>query len=442
MIETIKSILSNIKGIDDWKIIEKSTSSRELFFVRQEMDMNRGKDVTNYSVTVYVDFEENEKKYRGSTTVSIYPTMSVEEIRDNIEEGVFAAGFVKNEYYPIPEQVNSSLTGFSNGKHMEVESNFSKGNISTNLSNLSKVLFKEDKFEKGGINSSELFLNKINTRIINSKGIDVSFSRYTSMLEVVTDWKENNEEIEIYRNIEFTQYDEDFIKNEIKDMLNLSRERAIANPTPDIVDCKILLTGEPVKEFFDYSYTNTNAKMVYDGISTCKVGESVQGKNVNGDVISIELDPNWENSTFSVPYDSDGLLLESVEIISDGTLLRYWGDFRHSHYLNVEPTGNISNLVVKEGSKSVSEMKKVHYMELVSFSDFQMDPLTGDFGGEIRLGWYFDGEVNKPITGGSISGNIKEVENEMYFSSEVQKINNFKGPRTIELHNTSIAGIK
>ena len=355
---------------------------------------------------------------------------------------MFAAGFIKNQYYPIPEQEDSSIKELSSGKHLEVESNFSKGNISTNLSNLSKVLFEEDKFEKGGINSSELFLNKIDTRIMNSKGIDVSFSRYTSMLEVVTDWKEGNEEVEIYRNVEFTQYDEDFIKDEIKDMLNLSRERAVASSTPDIVDCTILLTGEPVKEFFDYYYTNTNAKMVYDGISTCKVGESVQGKNVNGDVISIELDPNLENSTFSVPYDSDGLLLESVEIISDGTLLRYWGDFRHSHYLNVEPTGNISNFVVKEGSKSVSEMKKVPYMELVSFSDFQMDPLTGDFGGEIRLGWYFDGEVTKPITGGSISGNIKEVENEMYFSSEVQKINNFKGPRTIELHNTSIAGIK
>ena len=73
---------------------------------------------------------------------------------------------------------------------------------------------------------------------------------------------------------------------------------------------------------------------------------------------------------------------------------------------------------------------------------FQMDPLTGDFGGEIRLGWYFDGEVTKPITGGSISGNIKEVESEMYLSSETQRSNNFSGPKTIELHNISLAGIK
>ena len=442
MIENIKNILSKINGIDDWRIIENRTSSRELFFVRQEMDMNRGKEVTNYSVTVYVDFEDEGKKYRGSTTTNIHPTMTTEEIKNNIEEGIFAAGFVKNRYYPIPGQGDGSLSGLSNGKHIEVESSFSKGNISTSLSNLSKILFEEDGYEKGGINSSELFLNKIHTRIINSKGIDVSFSRYTSMLEVVTDWKEENEEVEIYRNIEFTQYDEEMIKEEIRDMIHLSRERAIASPTPDLKDCTILLTGEPVKEFFNYYYMNTNAKMAYDGISTCKVGESVQGKNISGDKVNLKLEPNLDNSTHSVPYDTDGFPLKSVEIISDGTLLRYWGDFRHSHYLNVEPTGNIRNFVIKEGSKSVAEMKAAPHIELVSFSDFQMDPLTGDFGGEIRLGWYFDGEVTKTITGGSISGNIKEVESEMYLSSETQRSNNFSGPKIIELHNISLAGIK
>ena len=87
-------------------------------------------------------------------------------------------------------------------------------------------------------------------------------------------------------------------------------------------------------------------------------------------------------------------------------------------------------------------MKASPYIELVSFSDFQMDTMTGDFGGEIRLGWYFDGENTVSITGGSISGNIKEVEKEMYFSSETQKLNNFLGPKTIELSNVSLAGIE
>lgn len=437
MIDTIKEILLNTNGIDDWKIIEEKISSKELFFVRREMDMNRGKIVIKYTVTIYVDFDDDGKKYRGSTTINIHPFMTTHEIKTAIEEGLFAASFVKNEYYPIP-----SLAECLNGKHIDVSSNFSIGDISTSLSKLSNIMFYEDKYENGGINSSELFLNKTDTRIVNSQGIDVSFSRYSSMLEVVTDWKEDGEEVEIYKNIEFTQYDEGFISDEIVNMLKLSKQRAIANPTPDIKDCRVLLTGEPVVEFFNYYYMNSSARLVYEDISTYKVGENVQGKNVCGDKINIDLIADLENSTETVPYDSDGFPLKNVEIIKDGVLLRYWGDFRHSHYLNIEPTGNIKNFAVMGGSKSVFDMKKTSYIELVSFSDFQMDPLTGDFGGEIRLGWYYDGESTKPITGGSISGNVSDVAGEMYFSKEVQKLNNFLGPKTIELKNVSLSGIK
>ena len=154
------------------------------------------------------------------------------------------------------------------------------------------------------------------------------------------------------------------------------------------------------------------------------------------------LDPKLENSTSSLPYDADGFHLSRTQVIEDGLLLKYWGDLRHSYYLGVEPTGNIGNFLIEGGRESIEDMKSEPYLELVSFSDFQMDELTGDFGGEIRLGWYFDGKDTIPVTGGSISGNIKDVEKEIYLSEEMQKINNFVGPKTIQLTNVSIAGIK
>jgi len=71
-----------------------------------------------------------------------------------------------------------------------------------------------------------------------------------------------------------------------------------------------------------------------------------------------------------------------------------------------------------------------------------MDGLTGNFGGEIRLGWYFDGSNTIPVTGGSISGNIKDLQKEMYLSKELQKDNNFVGPKIVKLLNVSVAGIE
>jgi PmbA protein len=52
------------------------------------------------------------------------------------------------------------------------------------------------------------------------------------------------------------------------------------------------------------------------------------------------------------------------------------------------------------------------------FSDFRLDGVTGDFGAEIRLAYWFDGEKKIPVTGGSISGSVQEFKATMHRSSE------------------------
>jgi len=69
-----------------------------------------------------------------------------------------------------------------------------------------------------------------------------------------------------------------------------------------------------------------------------------------------------------------------------------------------------------------------------------MDSLTGDFAGEIRLGFYYDGEKITPVTGGSMSGNIRNLQNNMFLSKEVYKDGRFTGPKMLELINVNIAG--
>ncbi len=105
--------------------------------------------------------------------------------------------------------------------------------------------------------------------------------------------------------------------------------------------------------------------------------------------------------------DGDGVKLHERELIKDGVLLRYHGDSRHSQYLGVNPTGVIGNVSVAGGSQVFAQFKEDPYLEIRYFSDFQMDEWTGDFGGEVRLAIYHDGEKKIPVTGGSIVGNIQ-----------------------------------
>lgn len=430
MIYRIKNLLEKSEA-DAYKIVEVKTSSEELFFVKKDLDTERTKDVAHFKVTVYKDFEENGVKYKGSSSFDVHPTMKEEEIRKVIDDGIYAAGFVKNEYYELPEKSQDNVK--------EITSKFLSMELSKWMPKLAQALYLNDTEERGGINSAEIFLDKNYKRIVMSNGTDASFESYSGMIEFITTWKET-EEIELYKMLTFSDYDPKYISDSVKEMISLAKERAKACETVNSGKYKIILKGEPVKEVLSYYAYASSADAVYNKISNYRIGASIQGENVKGDKINLKLDPYLKNSVHSAPFDNDGIVLKNVSVIEDGKLKTYHGDFKNSYYLKNKPTGKIGNFVVSSGSKSISDMEKEPYLELVTFSDFQMDPVTGNFGGEIRLGWYFDGKTTIPVTGGSLSGNIKDIYSNMYLSKELQSQDGFVGPEAIEMFDMIVAG--
>jgi PmbA protein len=433
MLEQIKNILMNHKDISGYKIRETQTQSNELFFIKKNVDMDRAKNVHHYNVTVYVDFIEEGVKYKGSSTTSIHPTMNENEIEKSILEAAFAAGFVKNPYYPMVLPV-SSRTALP-------ESNFAKESLPYWMNEITKAIYKNDIYEKGGINSCEIFLDKTVTRIVNSEGVDVSEEGYRCMVEFITTWKEEGEEIELYRCIDCSDFDAELLADEVKNMINICKEKAIAGNTPALKTSSVILTREAVKDFFAYYYSKSNASSVYNQASTWKVGDEVQGDKAKGDRITLTLDPFMKNSTNSEAFDSEGFSVKPVKIIDQGELKQYAADTRYAYYLGVAPTGNIGNVVIESGSRTIDELKKEPYLMTAAFSDFSVDTMTGDFCGEIRLAWYYDGKTTLPVTGGSITGNIDNLQHELYLSKERQKDNNFEGPAMVLLKNVTVAGI-
>lgn len=428
----LQNILGDMDNINGWHILDRKVSSQELFYIKQNVDMNRAKDVHHFDVTVYKDFEENGKKYKGSSTTKIAPTMVKEEIIEALNEAAYAATFVKNEYYPLVSKTNNET--------IKTDSAMDKKSLKAWLPEFSAAIFKSDIPDENALNSAELFLNKNDYRITNSEGVDVTYANYGIHLEFITNWKGEKEEVESFRNMNFAEFEPQQIANEVKTMIEFSKSKSNAEETPALTDFNVLLTGGSVQEFFGYYITHTNVQSVYEQISTFKIEDSMQGDKVIGDKISITLDPMLSNSSFSKPYDLDGLPLQKVEIVKEGVLKNYWGSSRYAHYLDLKASGNIRNVVVEKGSKAISEMKAKPYLELVEFSDFQMNAMTGDFAGEIRLGNYFDGKTIKPVTMGSISGNIKNVQENIFLSQETHQENSYLGPKTIQLPKFNVNG--
>ncbi len=440
MLDRIINILKSNNEISDWKIEQTLTEANELFLIKKLIDMPRSKKVNNIKITVYRDFEENDKKFRGSSIVNVPPTMTDEEISKAIEDAVFASSFVKNEYYPLPSPSQHELN--------VVESKFDNASLADWMPKIKDALYKYDTNKNGYINATEIFLNKNKTNIVNSKGINVSFKSYKGHIEFTTSWKEVGEEIELYKEIMFSDFDSEYLSKEAQEMLEMSKEKSVTKPTPNLGSFAVVLKGDPVAELLKHYYLQSNAQYVYQHLSTAKVNETIQGAAIKGDKINMVLDPAVNNSAASAPVDDDGVVLTKQNIIKDGILQKYWGTAQNCHYLNVDTTGRINNIIFEGGSKTINEMRSEPHLEIAVFSDFQLDSMTGEFAGEIRLGWYFDGTNRTTVSGGSISGNLYVLQNNMYLSRELQQCLakdrftslNYNGPKAVMLYNVSVAG--
>jgi len=438
-INMLDTLLTTLKHIDEveYLITQTKTSRVESYNIKQQSEMAREVEVTQLMLTLYVVFEEDGQKYRGSYSTEIHPDTSEEELCKIIEQGVFAAGFVKNAYYPLAMPTPADRT-----TPQDID-------IAKTLSDLQATFHAQNKQADiaGPIAPhlcySEFFITRDDKRVINSNGVDITYTTYTGFIETAIHAPGSGKEIEICEAYNFSldpATNKAMLEARLAKLFSTAAQKAIAKPTPQVGDINILLSGECLETFFSYYRSLANARLVYQQLSTFKEGTYVQGSN-SCDRITLTLDPALPSSSLSRPYDDDGLPLTAHTIIQDGKLLKYSGDTRFASYLDIAPTGNIINMCVSGGTATDAQLKSEPYLELVSFSDFQVNPVTGDFGSEIRLGYYYDGTAIIPLTGGSISGNMANVHDTLRMSVSKAQYNNYHGPATISLRGATISGV-
>ena len=439
MLELLLDMLKAFDGME-WLIRETKTHRLENYNIKKQSEMLREVETIKIDLVVYSTFDEDGKQYRGSCSTEIHPDSSPDEVRAKIESGLSTARFVKNEWFPLVEP-SPTKTGIS----AKTETDAIQA-----LEDLQAAFYFGDCHDGGHLSYSEFFITHNEERILNSNGVDVSFTTYNAFVETAVHWRGQQEkEIEILESYQTslplalpsdTSAACDMLKDKVARLFAVAEKKSIARPTPQVGDINILLTGECLAEFFDYYRTCANAQMIYQKLSTFKEGTMVQGTGC--DRLTLTLEPKLEGSSYGRPYDEHGLPLDSHVIIQDGKLLKYWGSTRFSSYLNIPPTGNIWNFCVTGGTATGEDLRRDPYLELVSFSDFQTDPVTGDFGSEIRLGFYYDGEKTVPVTGGSISGNMAAVQDTLRMSVEERQYNYYRGPETICIRGASISGVQ
>ena len=174
-------------------------------------------------------------------------------------------------------------------------------------------------------------------------------------------------------------------------------------------------------------------------MSSWKKGEPY-AEELRGDRVSLRALRYLDNSYCNRIYDREGAPVRDLSLIDQGIVKAYHGSRMFSQYIGNDDSFIVSNFELSGGTASEEEIRSGSYLEAVEFSDFQVDSLTGDIFGEIRLAYWHDGNTVTPISGGSVSGNMNELMKTMRMSREMKQLSAARIPAAIRLEHVTIAG--
>ena len=424
--EKLIRALSN-SAINDYKIIEVNKESSELFYVGKKLETNRATDLKEVNVTIYVDVDNK----RGSASFAYYDYLSEEELVKLINDKIYAAKFALNEFYEIPSK--SSEIPCKN------PSNFDSRNLSDIALDIGEAVFKADHYEDGFLSATEVFVTRKNRHIVNSRGVDVSEVTYEGYVELIPAWEKNGEETETYNILKFSNLDKDEITRQVDELLLLTKARMDAVPFKSDKPLTVIIEDEGVPRTLSFFVSDLSYASEYQHMSLSKIGESVQGDDIKGTPLTIDLLPSYVGASASSSIDSDGVILKPVSLIKNGIAQARYGSYQFGYYLKEKhPTGVLPVVKVACGNKTLDDYKGEPYLRCVKFSAFQLEHYSGYFGGEVRLGFYFDGEKEIPVTGFSIAGSLHELKGNIVCSKESVVESNYVGPKYLFIKGMSI----
>ena len=431
MIDKILEIL-NRNNVDTWKLTVDQKNGAQGYYIQDKLEMMRSQSSVEASLTVYKDFADQGNSFRGSMEIELFPTMTDKEIDEKIKLAVKGSLSIKNKWYPLAKK---------NDKYLDLdfpEYKFDKKSIFEWVITIGEDLFSH-KSSNITFNATEIFITKNNRTFLNSEGINYTMTDYSGLVELVTTASGiSGKEVELFNLLEFSDYSKEWLDNKVISQIESTLDRITAVQLPALTNIPVIIKKSAIRELFTYFYKKASARTIYEGMSDFKKGKILQ--KGNGDLLTITMLPFLKGSHSNTLIDSEGIITKAINIVNKGKVENIITDLQFGTYLETEITGKCHNIKVEPGSMKQLDYKKTPYLEAVEFSDFGIDGITGDFGSEIRLAYYFDGTKRIAVTGGSITGKVSTVLNSILLSENIITDNNYQGPDFIYLKGISIAG--
>jgi len=438
MIHKIVDALKKRSELTGWTVRHIQTRESQVYLVPHGIESQRTVGGERYLIDVLRSTTaEDGAPAVGSGNSSLLPG---DDIDHAIDQAALVAGLVSNPVHGLP------------GPAALPDVELCDTTLQKDASNVMRDVMERlqtyaSRHPEARLTAAESFGEVRHTRLVNSRGIDAEQESTQIDIEFVLHARKGDRDSETFHAM---------TRRRASDLALESIMDHQARCTLDLLDAEapaswqgpVILRGDALTVFMAGDNLNgsviqtlSNAGSKYAKFSPWEVGNSVFRGEAQGDPLTVWANRAMPFGVGSDRFDAEGLPAQRVELIRENKLQAFAANQRYSEYLQIPATGDFGNIELPAGKTPAAALLVEPYVEVVQFSWFNPDTITGDFATEIRFGYWVENGVRKPFKGGQLVGNYMDALANVRWSAETGFYGGYLGPHTARFSGLKLSGI-
>ncbi len=437
MLKKITDALKKRNDLAGWTVRHLITRGTQVYAVPKETEAQRDVEIEQYKIDVLRQTSDREgKEGLGSGNVTLLPGGDVESA---IEKAVLTAGLVANPVYSLPAPGPIPDIPL-------VDLDLQKDSSGATAALMEKIQASASVNSDVYLTAAECFGEIHMTHLVNSRGIDAEQESTEVNIEFVLHGRRGAQDVETFVEMRRRRVVDLPIEREIEQKVQQTIDQFDVIPAP-VWHAPVILRREVLAAFIagdslqgGVLHTLGDAEAKYSKYSSWEIGKSVFRHEVKGDPLNVWASRCIPYGIHSNRFDEEGLPAQRVELIRNNELVAFSASQRYADYLQLPATGAFGGVELPPGQTETSALQHEPYVEIIQFSWFNPNPITGDFATEIRFGYLVENGQRKPFRGGQLVGNFMDALADVRWSAETGMFGNYLGPETARFNKLKIVG--
>jgi len=451
MDQRITDALHGHPGIDDWTLRLERTRGVQIYLVGGDVESVRHVSRESYEVELFSDHAapaepDGTERTRGSVTIPL-ARVDFGRLPAILDDAVTMARLISNPPWSLAGPAAMPDVALADPLLVDAGAATTAG---LEAADQIRELAERERPSGVRLSGAELFLTYYEAELSNSRGVEASSTSTRVLMEITLLARGTQDETEYFRQAEARRLADLGLAETVRVGAELARDKLEALP-PRTRQGPVVIAGEALNQMMAgqvlgapgaYIY-QASARAAYEHLSRFELGESVYGdREPSGDRLTLRANARKPFGVGSYRWDSDGLPAQDLLVIDKGVLRARPASLRYAQYLGLPPTGRPGVSEIGAGSVSRVDLlgSEDPILEVLDFSAPNVESISGDFGMEIRVGYEIGPDGRRPITGGSVTGNLFDAMADARFSSELLAFGGFAGPSAIRFESLQVAG--